>query len=351
MSTMRSTRSADAHHHFEDEIVGGGNDGGGDEIDMMAGSSGGDESSVGTDGGGDAIDDSAFFGAGGDASSMKMRPPAPPDFYNGGHIDKDGDEKDWPPCLPQANIKKIMQQDEDVRMVAKRTQALMARSCDCFTRELSWTAARNAPMVRNTLQEEDVLNAVNNPDSPLEIVKDYHMDLNTHEKKFNLPVANVFRCMKRPGVMPDDAKVSENAKKVVARMNKEFICAVTSEASDCARADGRATIQPEDVLDSLSVLGFADYIEPLRLYMQRLPDDLFSDSRTKSKKKGSKRKAAAVAAAAASEDEEDDEESEYGGDGGGDESDEEDGTGGQEADLEPPPPVAPTKQKRPRRRR
>mmetsp|Transcript_44998 Transcript_44998/g.123411 ORF Transcript_44998/g.123411 Transcript_44998/m.123411 type:complete len:311 (+) Transcript_44998:131-1063(+) len=250
MSTMRSTRSADAHHHFEDEIVGGGNDGGGDEIDMMAGSSGGDESSVGTDGGGDAIDDSAFFGAGGDASSMKMRPPAPPDFYNGGHIDKDGDEKDWPPCLPQANIKKIMQQDEDVRMVAKRTQALMARSCDCFTRELSWTAARNAPMVRNTLQvsrchpdrphepyqpyshqqhstptplslslslslvlslslslclslhhktptdrtlptkEEDVLNAVNNPDSPLEIVKDYHMDLNTHEKKFNLPVAN-----------------------------------------------------------------------------------------------------------------------------------------------------------------
>ena len=125
---------------------------------------------------------------------------------------------------------------------------------------------------------------------------------------------------------------------------------MTSEASDFARADNRATIQAEDILLSLSCLGFADYVEPLRLYMQRLPHDLFSDSRTKKKGKGSKRKAsvATAAAAAMSEDEEESE------DGEGEESDGDgymEGHEGHEADSEPPPLVAPKKQKRSRGRR
>ena len=80
---------------------GGGGGGGGDEIDMMAGSGGGGESPVGTDGGGVAIEDTAAFGGGGDASSIKRQPSVPHDLYDGGHIDKDGNEVDWPPCLPQ----------------------------------------------------------------------------------------------------------------------------------------------------------------------------------------------------------------------------------------------------------
>ncbi|KAH7948352.1 hypothetical protein HPB52_020788 [Rhipicephalus sanguineus] len=66
-----------------------------------------------------------------------------------------------------------------------------------------------------------------------------------------LPIANVARIMKN--AIPKSGKIAKDAK----------------EASDRCHQEKRKTINGEDILFAMSTLGFDNYIEPLKLYLQK----------------------------------------------------------------------------------
>merc|ERR1712065_51739 len=70
-------------------------------------------------------------------------------------------------------------------------------------------------------------------------------------------------------VLPENAKVSKEAKEVVQECVSEFISFVTSEASDRCQQEKRKTISGDDLIWAMSTLGFDRYIEPLSLYLQK----------------------------------------------------------------------------------
>mmetsp|Transcript_94093 Transcript_94093/g.269394 ORF Transcript_94093/g.269394 Transcript_94093/m.269394 type:complete len:491 (-) Transcript_94093:336-1808(-) len=206
----------------------------------------------------------------GGAEGNAKPPPVPHSLLDGGHLDSKLNEVNDPGIHPhpQSNILKIMKNNIKVKMVTKEALALMAKAIDLFIRHLVWDAVAKAPRKRGTMQNDDFIKAVNNPDSPLVIVKDYDLGHNVCEAEKRLPVANVFRCMKWPGVMPNGTKVADNAKRTVMWMARWFICVVTSETIDKIVAQGKKVmIKPEDLLISLWDLGFKDYDRPLRLSM------------------------------------------------------------------------------------
>lgn len=115
-----------------------------------------------------------------------------------------------------------------------------------------------------------------------------------------LPIANVGRIMKR-GV-PPNAKIAKDAKETVQECVSEFVSFITSEypavqraraarsrlpsvprpavgfldpvrgrrtASDKCLAEKRKTINGDDVLWAMGTLGFDNYVEPLRVYLQK----------------------------------------------------------------------------------
>ena len=82
-----------------------------------------------------------------------------------------------------------------------------------------------------------------------------------------LPINNVARLMKN--TLPPTAKVSKDAKKCMQECVSEFISFVTSEAGDRCAADRRKTINGEDILISLHVLGFENYAEVLKIYLAK----------------------------------------------------------------------------------
>eukprot|EP00629_Pelagomonadales_sp_RCC1024_P001359 CAMPEP_0119294716 /NCGR_PEP_ID=MMETSP1329-20130426/48551_1 /TAXON_ID=114041 /ORGANISM="Genus nov. species nov., Strain RCC1024" /LENGTH=116 /DNA_ID=CAMNT_0007295613 /DNA_START=163 /DNA_END=510 /DNA_ORIENTATION=+ len=69
-----------------------------------------------------------------------------------------------------------------------------------------------------------------------------------------LPIANIARLMKQS--LPENAKISKDAKEVVQECVSEFISFVTSEASDRCAADKRKTINGSDLLVAMEQLGF-----------------------------------------------------------------------------------------------
>ncbi|CAM9791838.1 unnamed protein product [Discosporangium mesarthrocarpum] len=82
-----------------------------------------------------------------------------------------------------------------------------------------------------------------------------------------LPIANISRIMKKS--LPDNAKIAKDAKETVQECVSEFICFITSEASDKCQQEKRKTINGEDILWAMSTLGFDKYVEPLRLYLTK----------------------------------------------------------------------------------
>ncbi|MED6130278.1 hypothetical protein PIB30_000179 [Stylosanthes scabra] len=89
-----------------------------------------------------------------------------------------------------------------------------------------------------------------------------------------VPIANVGRIMKQ--ILPQNAKVSKEAKETMQECVSEFISFVTSEASDKCRKERRKTVNGDDVCWALASLGFDDYALPIRRYLQRyreLDDD------------------------------------------------------------------------------
>ena len=57
----------------------------------------------------------------------------------------------------------------------------------------------------------------------------------------------------------------------------EFISFITSEASDRCQAEKRKTINGEDILFAMSTLGFDNYVEPLKLYLQKYREAMKGD--------------------------------------------------------------------------
>ncbi|XP_068484374.1 nuclear transcription factor Y subunit B-5-like [Phaseolus vulgaris] len=82
-----------------------------------------------------------------------------------------------------------------------------------------------------------------------------------------LPIANVGRLMKQ--ILPQNAKISKEAKETMQECVSEFISFVTSEASEKCRKERRKTVNGDDICWALSTLGFDDYAAPMRRYLHR----------------------------------------------------------------------------------
>ncbi|XP_014233714.1 nuclear transcription factor Y subunit B-3 [Trichogramma pretiosum] len=82
-----------------------------------------------------------------------------------------------------------------------------------------------------------------------------------------LPIANVAKIMKR--AIPDAGKIAKDARECVQECVSEFISFITSEASDRCHMEKRKTINGEDILFAMTTLGFDNYVEPLKLYLQK----------------------------------------------------------------------------------
>lgn len=82
-----------------------------------------------------------------------------------------------------------------------------------------------------------------------------------------LPIANVSRIMKK--ALPANAKISKDAKETVQECVSEFISFITGEASDKCQREKRKTINGDDLLWAMTTLGFEEYVDPLKIYLQK----------------------------------------------------------------------------------
>ncbi|KAJ8447161.1 hypothetical protein Cgig2_022890 [Carnegiea gigantea] len=89
----------------------------------------------------------------------------------------------------------------------------------------------------------------------------------TKEHDRVLPIANVGRIMKK--VIPANGKISKEAKETVQECVSEFISFVTGEASDKCQREKRKTINGDDIIWAITILGFEDYVRPLKIYLNR----------------------------------------------------------------------------------
>ncbi len=109
-----------------------------------------------------------------------------------------------------------------------------------------------------------------------------------------LPIANVARIMKK--TIPRTGKVqiylnnlhqqplmiincfclqiAKDARECVQECVSEFISFITSEASERCHQEKRKTINGEDILFAMSTLGFDNYVEPLKTYLQKYRESI-----------------------------------------------------------------------------
>ncbi|KAL7594683.1 hypothetical protein Lser_V15G28492 [Lactuca serriola] len=84
-----------------------------------------------------------------------------------------------------------------------------------------------------------------------------------------LPIANVRRIIKKGKVLPVDAKIAKDAKQTYLECVSVFISFITSEASDKCRKDKRQTLNGDDLIWAMNRLGFQDYVNPLKAYLNK----------------------------------------------------------------------------------
>ncbi|XWS47306.1 hypothetical protein CRYUN_Cryun14cG0141100 [Craigia yunnanensis] len=94
-----------------------------------------------------------------------------------------------------------------------------------------------------------------------------HREASSREQDRFLPIANVSRIMKK--ALPANAKISKDAKETVQECVSEFISFITGEASDKCQREKRKTINGDDLLWAMTTLGFEEYVEPLKIYLQK----------------------------------------------------------------------------------
>lgn len=93
------------------------------------------------------------------------------------------------------------------------------------------------------------------------------LPLPPHMAGADLPIANISRIMKR--ALPENGKIAKNAKECMQECVSELISFITSEASDRCGSEKRKTINGDDILYSLRVLGFDNYEQVLKVYLSR----------------------------------------------------------------------------------
>lgn len=67
-------------------------------------------------------------------------------------------------------------------------------------------------------------------------------------------------------------KIAKDARECVQECVSEFISFITSEASERCANEKRKTMNGEDILWAMTNLGFDNYIEPLKLFLQKYRD-------------------------------------------------------------------------------
>ncbi|CAK9294626.1 unnamed protein product [Gordionus sp. m RMFG-2023] len=87
-----------------------------------------------------------------------------------------------------------------------------------------------------------------------------------------LPIANIARIMKKS--IPPSGKIAKDAKECIQECVSEFLSFITSEASDKCQLERRKTINGDDIIYAMGVLGFDPYIEPLKLYLSKYRDSM-----------------------------------------------------------------------------
>ncbi|XP_039146198.1 nuclear transcription factor Y subunit B-3-like isoform X2 [Dioscorea cayenensis subsp. rotundata] len=93
------------------------------------------------------------------------------------------------------------------------------------------------------------------------------LDNGSKEQDRFLPIANVSRIMKKS--LPGNAKISKEAKETVQECVSEFISFITGEASDKCQREKRKTINGDDLLWAMTILGFENYVSPLKIYLNK----------------------------------------------------------------------------------
>ncbi|XP_042478788.1 nuclear transcription factor Y subunit B-3-like isoform X1 [Macadamia integrifolia] len=114
----------------------------------------------------------------------------------------------------------------------------------------------------------------------------------TREQDRFLPIANISRIMKK--VVPPNGKIAKEAKDCVQECVSEFISFITSEASDKCNREKRKTINGDDLLWAMATLGFEDYVEPLKLYLQMYREQMEGDSKVRSADQGGRKDVVSV---------------------------------------------------------
>lgn len=82
-----------------------------------------------------------------------------------------------------------------------------------------------------------------------------------------MPIPNLIRIMR--SILPPHARIDDDAKETIQECVSEFISVITSEANEKCHQEYRKTITAEDLLSSLSTLGFDSYIEPLSIFLSK----------------------------------------------------------------------------------
>ncbi|WFD32276.1 transcriptional activator hap3 [Malassezia sp. CBS 17886] len=120
-----------------------------------------------------------------------------------------------------------------------------------------------------------------------------------HAAGADLPIANISRIMKR--ALPENGKIAKNAKECMQECVSELISFITSEASDRCGSEKRKTINGDDILYSLRVLGFDNYEQVLKVYLSRYRHAQEENPRQR-RRRSTKRRSSATSTAASNMD-------------------------------------------------
>ena len=82
-----------------------------------------------------------------------------------------------------------------------------------------------------------------------------------------LPISNISRLMKK--ALPKQAKISSSSKELIQACCIEFISFLTSEANDKCVLEKRKTINGDDILYAMKVLGFEEFEIVCRIWLSR----------------------------------------------------------------------------------
>lgn len=88
-----------------------------------------------------------------------------------------------------------------------------------------------------------------------------------HVADHHMPAAIITRIMRR--VLPDHARISDDAREAIQECVSEFIGFITEEAKEKCQLESRRVLTANDLLAAMEALGFDNYVETLTLFLSR----------------------------------------------------------------------------------